>query len=594
MQNLGRPLIFDIEGNGLRQSITKIWCITITNGVETRHFDPTGIEQAVRILDGKWICAHNVFNYDLPVLKRFFPWFNPSKVDDTFILSSLFEPDRLGHGLESWGEQFGVPKPEHEDWSKYSPEMMMRNMVDVQINSLVWDHLNKERTSGWDWEQAIDLEYNIAQIHVKQEDNGVGFNRRAAIDLKEVIEAELTELTDYILPRIPKVIKPQGATITKPFKRDGSYSKMVTDWLTQSNPECVTGPFTRLSYEDCNLNSHQQVKDYLLTQGWTPTEFTDKGSPKLTEDSFDSVKGEIPEKVTRRNVLLHRTRMIENTTKDGKEKGLLNLIRPDGRITAGGIPQGTPTGRYRHLGVVNIPRVGSMYGAEIRNLFIPRAGWLFLGVDAMALERRIEGHYCYPFTGGVEYAKTLLEGDIHQRNADMLKCDRATAKTFAYAISYGAQPKKISQSLRCTVMRARRLFNTFWRTNTALLGFKEDVTDAWEKRGGLNGGYLKGLDGRKLYGRSPHSLVNLMFQSAGSIVCKTAAIMLNKWIIEEKLNAKQVISMHDELQFEVHPSSVDRLKELSELAFVKAGEHFNLNVPMGGEAKVGKSWKETH
>lgn len=588
MQANETPLIWDLEADGLLETITKVWCITIWEEGSYTHYGPSEIETAVKRLNNRWLVCHNQISYDIPAIKKFYPWFKPSKIDDTFILSSLFEPDRAGHGLADWGLQFNVPKPVHEDWTQYSEDMKVRNMTDVQINVMVWDHLQIERNSGWDWEPSIELEYSIATVHAKQEANGVGFNRRAAIDLKETIETELAELTDYILPRIPKLIKPQGEPITKPFKINGQCTKAVDDW-NQGQYE-IEGPFTRLLYEEPNLNSHNQIKSYLLSQGWVPTEFTDKGSPKLTEDSFESVTGEIPGKVARRNVLLHRSRLIEN----GDDKGLINLIRKDGRITAGGIPQGTPTGRYRHIGIVNIPSVGSVYGAELRALFIPKAGWLFLGCDAMALERRIEGHYCYPFTGGVEYAKTLLEGDIHQRNADMLKCDRSTAKTFAYAISYGAQPKKIAQSLKCSVIKARRLFNTFWKTNTALSEFKDEVTSAWEKHGGLNGGYLKGLDGRKLYGRSPHSLVNLMFQSAGSIVCKTAAIMLDKWITEEGLKAKQVISMHDELQFEVHPSSVNRLKELSELSFAKAGEQFNLNVVMGGEAKIGKSWRDTH
>jgi len=594
MENLGRPLIFDLEGNELRERITTIWCITITNGTETKHYGPTEIEQAVRELDGKWICAHNAINYDIPVLKQFYPWFNPSKVDDTFILSSLFEPDRLGHGLESWGNQFGVPKPEHNDWSAYTPAMRVRNMVDVEINSLVWDHLNKERTSGWDWERSIELEYATAYVHVKQEKNGVGFNRRAAIDLKEKIEAELQELTDYILPRIPRVIKPQGAPVTKPFKIDGTYTKMVLDWLNTDNPECVVGPFTRITYEECNLNSHSQIKDYLLTQGWMPTEFTDKGSPKLTEDSFDSVKGEIPEKVTRRNVLLHRTRMIENTTKDGSEKGLISLIRKDGRITAGGIPQGTPTGRYRHLGIVNIPRVGSVYGEELRALFIPRAGWLQMGIDAAALEARMEAHYCYDFPGGKEYASELLDGDLHTKNAKLFGCDRSTAKGIKYACSYGAQPKKISLTLKCSIGKARRLYNNFWRNSTALAALKENLTGIWELRGGKDGGFLKGLDGRKLYPRSEHSIVNMLFQSAGSIVVKTATVLVDKQVTERRLNAKQMLHFHDEFQYEVHKGSVDELKEISLNAFIEAGKLFEMNVPVTGEAKVGNNWAECH
>lgn len=592
MQNLeGRPLIFDLEGNGLRQDITKIWCLTITNGTETEHYGPDDIEKGVRELHNRWVAAHNVFNYDIPVLQRFYPWFKPARVDDTFILSSLFEPDRLGHGLESWGKQFGVAKPEHEDWTAYTPAMKVRNIADVQINNILWDHLNKERTCGWDWEQAIQLEYDIAKVHVKQEDNGVGFNRRAAIDLKELIEVELQELTDYIIPRIPKIIKPKGEAVTRPFLMNGKYSKQVEDWR---EGEDVSGPFTRLDFQDVNLNSHQQIKDYLLTQGWTPTEFTDKGSPKLTEDSFDSVKGEIPEKVARRNVLIHRSRMLENTNKAGEEKGLINLIRKDGRITAGGIPQGTPTGRYRHLGIVNIPRVGTPYGAELRALFQPRAGWLQMGVDASALEARMEAHYCYDYPGGVEYANELLDGDIHQKNADKYGVTRSVAKGLKYACSYGAQPKKISLTIKCSIVKARRLFNNFWRGSTALSALKDDLTAIWESRGGKEGGYLKGLDGRKLYPRSEHSIVNMLFQSAGSIVVKYATVQVDRQVTEEKLHAKQMLHFHDEFQYEVHKGSVERLKEISLQSFVDSGIHFGMNVPIAGEAKTGSNWAECH
>lgn len=585
------PLIFDIEANGLLDTLTAIWCITIyDNGVKT-HYSPEHIEEAVKALHNQYICGHNIICYDIPAIQKLYKWFKPSKVEDTFILSSLFEPDRLGHSLEDWGEQLGIPKVVHEDWTQYSDAMRIRNETDVDITNLIWNHLEQERNSDWDWEQAIALEYNIATVHSKQEKNGVGFNRRAAIDLKEQIEAELAELTDYILPHIPKIITAQGTSVSKPFKINGEYTKAVLDWR---GSEDVVGPFTRLSYSDCNLNSHQQVKDYLLTQGWVPTEYTDKGSPKLTEDSFASVKGEIPEKVARRNVLLHRSRLLENTTKQGEEKGLLNMIRKDGRITAGGIPQGTPTGRYRHTGIVNIPRVGSVYGAELRSLFIPRAGWLMVGCDAAALEARMEAHYCYTFKEGIVYATELLDGDVHSKNAEAFNCERAVAKSVKYACTYGAQPKKISMTLRCSLMKARKLYKNFWNKSIALAELKEQVTKVWEQRGGKNGGYLKGLDGRKLYPRSEHSIVNMLFQSAGSIVVKTATCIVDSEVEKEKLHARQMIHFHDEWGYEVYPGDVEKFKEISLAAFVKAGELYKMHVPIVGDAKVGVNWKEVH
>jgi DNA polymerase I-like protein with 3'-5' exonuclease and polymerase domains len=286
--------------------------------------------------------------------------------------------------------------------------------------------------------------------------------------------------------------------------------------------------------------------------------------------------------------------LIENTTKGGEEKGLINLIRKDGRITAGGIPQGTPTGRYRHIGIVNIPRVGSVYGAELRSLFIPKAGWVMVGCDAVGIESRIEGHYCYPYPHGHEHAALLLDGDIHQKFADLIGSTRSVAKNVRYAAMYGCTPKKLTDILDCKMLKARKIHRDFWASNAALTQFKADITDAWEKRGGQNKGYLKGLDGRKLYGRSSHSLVNLVFQSAAAVVFKTASVMVNKMIEEEKLQAKQVLSFHDEYEFDVHPKDVERVLFLAAKAFEDAGKHWGLNVPIKGDAKFGESWEAVH
>lgn len=373
----------------------------------------------------------------------------------------------------------------------------------------------------------------------------------------------------------------------------------------------VGGPFTRIGFEPINLNSSDQVKRYLLSQGWQPTEYNyrkdAKGylvkdedgnpiptSPKLTEDSFDSVKGDIPKQVARRNILIHRQRMLKNTRRDGEEKGLLNAVRNDGRIEARCIPQSTNTGRATHSVVVNIPSIHAVYGAEIRDLFIVPEGYSMVGTDAAALEARIFAHFMLNYPGGDELANLVLHGDIHQENADMWGCSRNDAKSPYYALMYGAQIPKFSATLGVDLRTGSRHFDAFWTRYRALDLFKQDLTKAWEARGGKSGGYIRGIDGRKLHARSQHSLVNLMFQNAGSVVVKVAALYLDKWIIREELDAKQLIFYHDELEHEVLDAHVDRFLPLARQAFKKAGEFFKLNVEIVGEPKVGRSWYDVH
>ena len=217
-----------------------------------------------------------------------------------------------------------------------------------------------------------------------------------------------------------------------------------------------------------------------------------------------------------------------------------------------------------------------------------------VGADAQALEARIEAHECYGYKGGVSYAHELIDGDIHAKNAEVFGTDRDGAKSPKYAMTYGAQPPKLAKTIPCSLERAREIFHGFWETNTALAGFQDAVIGYWQHRGGPNGGFVYGLDGRKLFPRSPHSIVNMRFQSAGSIIVKTATLYLDKWIKSAIIDAYQVIHYHDEFQWEVNPKDIKEFERLAKKAFEEAGKFWKLNVPIVGTVKVGNNWAETH
>lgn len=359
-----------------------------------------------------------------------------------------------------------------------------------------------------------------------------------------------------------------------------------------------------------NLNSHPQVKDFLLSRGWIPDEWNVKKengrvvqtSPKLTESSFHTVEGDIPRLIARRAVLVHRQRMLKNTKKNGEESGWLNQLRQDGRLEARAIPQGTNTGRFTHIGIVNVPNAHAIYGPEFRSLFIAPDGYSYVGCDAAQLEARIQAHYVFPYKGGQELADLLLNGDVHMENAKMWglvdkygdKAGRNMAKSPLYCLMYGGQAPKLAETMGCSLRDGERHFKAFWEKYSALDEFKRTITKVWEDRGGKRGGFLKGLDGRKLFARSSHALVNLMFQSGGSIVVKKATTLLDKWCEEYNFDSVQVLHFHDELERETLNEHVDAVKELAAKAFNEAGEHFKLNVPLVGDVKSGRSWYEVH
>ena len=143
-------LVFDIEGNGFYDEITNIWCIAtkdIDTGEVKQYYGERIVDGVASLTTADMLIGHNIIAYDIPVLKKlgYIPELFSVKLWDTFLMSSLLNPDRRGgHGLEAWGKRFKRYKPAHEDWSQFSNEMLHRCTEDVEINYLTYLELLEE------------------------------------------------------------------------------------------------------------------------------------------------------------------------------------------------------------------------------------------------------------------------------------------------------------------------------------------------------------------------------------------------------------------------------------------------------------------
>jgi len=255
---------------------------------------------------------------------------------------------------------------------------------------------------------------------------------------------------------------------------------------------------------------------------------------------------------------------------DGEpETGFLSAVREDGRVPTPADTLGANTGRYRHKVVCNIPRVTSLYGEQMRNLFGSGKGLWQLGFDFASLEARIMGSHVLPYTDGQALADALVAekpNDIHSINSRKLGIERSAAKSFSYAAIYGAQPKKLSKMLGISEQEGKRLFNEYWEAVPALKELKQRVEKFWEANGKT---FIPGLDGRRLSTRSKHSLINVLFQSGGALAAKWTTVHLARRLEEldllgnpfehtkEDVKVWMMIEMHDENQFAVHPSLLE-------------------------------------
>ena len=636
-------LITDTESDGFKFEATRLWCIVSLCTDENLWYisipdeaNDTDVSKKIqesyphidfsfltlrdhvhKLKKSQKVAMHNGIMHDAPLINRLYG-VDLTNIEDTFILSSLFNPDRnvpsgwVGkpkpHSIEAYAMRFGMVKVGHDDWTCFSWNMLDRCINDVMVGHKTLTYLEPER-KAWDWDTAIRIEYSVARLQAKQEMHGFLFDSSKALELLEKIDSEVAEIDSIAAPQIPPKIVKVGEEVKKPFKKDGTYTKYVETIMAEGVPN-IRGPFSKVMFHHINLNSSDQVKGYLLSKGWKPTQwnykkdgkrwvYDDKGdkiktSPKLTEDSFDTVEGDIPKLIARRNILKHRRSLIENL-KDPENKGWLSHIRSDGRLEAAGVPMSCNTGRWRHANIVNVPSSGSVYGEEIRGLFIAPPNRVLVGGDAKAIEARCQAHNTIPFTGGVEYSKILLEGDIHEHNAKSFECKRNDAKSPYYAIIYGASPAKVAETLGVSLKQGEKLYNQFWDGCLSLKELKESLVAEYKSNGGKRGGYIRGLDGRKLMARSEHSLVNLKFQSDAAILFKTALVFLfSNWIPKSGITANLVCTMHDELQAEVAKDDVAEYTRLLLAAFEAAGRYYKYLVPIVGDVKVGMSWAETH
>ena len=569
--------VIDIEADSL--DATRIWvaCIcNVDNDKDIRSFrDAASFLDAVDLEKDMFI-AHNGIDFDFPVLEKLWNIEIKNKVD-TLVLSRLFNPDRSGgHSLGAWGNRLGFRKIDFNKFDEYSEEMREYCEQDVYITVQLYRHLLQESIDFS--QQSIELEHDIADIISRQSRYGFYLDQKKAVDLLVETQSKAdtikSNIKKYFAPKV-KVIRDDLPKYTK----NGDISKVG---LRQFQYKDIAGPFWSIEFEEFNPASHKQVVERMEEAGWKPTEFTPKGSPKVSEANLATLPDTAPEPAKK----LSEWKMLETRWKT--VESWLNALGNDGRVHGKVFSLGAVTGRMTHAdpNMANIVAVYKPYGQQSRECWtVPNNDYRICGMDAQGLELRMLAHYMKDDA----YAEEVVNGDPHTVTMQALDIDdRALAKTFIYAFLYGASPSKLGSILNLSqsqggVIRQRFLNNMPSLQN--LLARVEQVADR---------GYIRGIDGRRLYVRSSHAALNTLLQGGGAILCKQWSICMDRAIEKERLRAKLVNTIHDELQFEVHRQDADRVAELAQSSIREAGHLLKLRVQMDAEAKIGFSWADTH
>lgn len=279
------------------------------------------------------------------------------------------------------------------------------------------------------------------------------------------------------------------------------------------------------------------------------------------------------------------------------------------------------------------------FGWECRELFIAdtkadghEEDWEQTGVDASALELIDLGHYLVPYDGGLFRDRVCdPKRDPHTEHAELTGLTRANTKTATYLYVYGGSAYKLSLDIdvddeevldllkykglpmllkslakrfdeefvsklddrqKAKIAKARKIILAFEEGITGIKQLKDDISKAAAK------GWLKGMDGRKLHVRKAHAALNTVLQSAGAQTCKLWMVLTHQKLKARGLingvDFKQVLWVHDELQFTHKPGLAPIIKECAFEAIKEAGEILGLRGVYRGDAKTGKNWAECH
>jgi len=216
-----------------------------------------------------------------------------------------------------------------------------------------------------------------------------------------------------------------------------------------------------------------------------------------------------------------------------------------------------------------------------------------VGADLAGIELRMLAHYLARYDGG-RYADVLLNGDIHQENADKIGISRRLVKTVTYAFLYGAGDQKIGLSYdsQLQASKAKKKGAEIRQAYMDAIPGLEKLVEATKKA--AQRGYIRSIDGRHINVDSGHKALNYLLQSGAGVVAKRWMILTHESIFRSEIKAHQLAFVHDELQFETTPEYVNDLKFSLLWAAEAAGEYYNLRVPIAADAKSGTSWAEVH
>ncbi|MEI3225181.1 MAG: DNA polymerase I [Lachnospira sp.] len=351
--------------------------------------------------------------------------------------------------------------------------------------------------------------------------------------------------------------------------------------------------------EEFNINSPKQLGIILFEKMNMPYKKKTKSGYSTAADVLDKLAPEYP--FVKKILEYRQLAKLKSTYADG----LAAYISEDGRIHGKFNQTITATGRISSTepNLQNIP-IRMELGRQIRKVFIPKEGCVFLDADYSQIELRIMAH--------MSKDEKLIEAynmaeDIHRITAsqvfgvpfdEVTDLQRRNAKAVNFGIIYGISSFGLSQDLSISRKEASDYIEQYFKTYPKIKGYIDSMVEDAKKTGYSLTMFnrrrpIPELKSSNFMQRSfgERVAMNAPIQGTAADIIKLAMIRVYDALKKGGYKSKLLLQIHDELLVETYPDEIEDVKKIIEDGMKNA---VKLSVPLEIDMKQGNNWLEAH
>ena len=432
------------------------------------------------------------------------------------------------------------------------------------------------------------------------EDADLTLQLKDAID-PELDKFEMRELFETVeMPLVAVLVHMEKAGVKLDSAVLKEYAVTLREQIIQVEKEIF-----ELAGEEFNVSSPKQLGPILFEK----LKISASSGAKKTKTKQYSTSEEVLVKLADKHPIVNKVLDFRGMKKllSTYVEALPQMVNPKtGKLHTSFNQAITATGRLSSVNpnLQNIP-IRDENGREIRRAFIPSDGeHTFLSADYSQIELRIMA----ALSKDDEMLKAFAEGkDIHAITAaniykvpesEVTSDMRRKAKTANFGIIYGISAFGLSQRLNIPRTEAKELIDGYFESFPKIKAFMDKQIELAGKKG-----YVQTIKGRKRYlndinsanavvrGVAERNAINAPIQGSAADIIKVAMINIYKQFKAEKLKSKMVLQVHDELNFDVWKSELEKVKNIVKTEMEHA---IDLGVPLTVEMNDAGNWLDAH